>query len=159
MRRSTRAPRPARALSLLAFAAFTLAGCSSLTVAAPTPTPEDFPGIVGRLAQYGITASNWVSGDAGCSDPTLNPTAIRFDAQGLDRTSPVQIRIYIFRNRETWMRRSADVDTCAQAWATDPSSFEMVQVSPYVLAGQGPWPAAFDDAVHKALTAAAGNGG
>jgi len=157
--RPPRAPLRPRVAGLLGSLAIVVAGCSSLTVAAPTPTPEDFPGIVGRLGQYGVTASNWVSGDAGCSDSTLNPTAIRFDAQGLDRTSPVQMRIYIFRNRETWERRAADADKCAQAWATDPSNFEVVEGSPYVLAGQGPWPAAFDQAVHQALTTAAGNGG
>jgi hypothetical protein len=100
-----------------------------------------------------------VSGDPGCDDPTLSPTAIRFDAEGLDQATPVVLRIYIFRNREAWDRRLADVDTCAAAWASDPATFEQLQVSPYVLAGEGPWPPGFKAAVREAITAAAGNGG
>ena len=78
---------------------------------------------------------------------------------GLDQSTPVTLRIYIFRNRDAWDRRSADVEACAAEWADDPASFELVQVSPYVLAGQGPWPTEFDKAIHQALTEAAGNGG
>ncbi len=109
--------------------------------AAPTPTPQPFPGITGELGRVGVEVLAWTSGDAGCDDPTLSPTAIRFEAQGLDQRTPVTIRIYIFKNREAWTRRSADVEACAATWATDPATFELLQVSPYVVAGQGPWPA------------------
>ena len=72
---------------------------------------------------------------------------------------PVLLRIYIFRDREAWERRLADVDACAAAWADDPATFEIVQVSPYVVAGQGPWPPEFDAALRRGLTEAAGTGG
>ena len=97
------------------------------------------PSIAGQLGRFGVDVASWVSGDAGCDDPTLNPTAIRFDASGLDQATTVHLRIYIFRNRDAWERRLADVDACAAAWADDPATFEIVQVSPYVVAGQGPW--------------------
>lgn len=139
-------------------ATLTLGGCSALQEAAPTPTPQPFPGIAGELGRVGVEVVSWTAGDAGCDDPTLSPTAIRFEARGLDQPEPVQLRIYIFRNRDAWDRRSADVETCAAAWATDPATFELLQVSPYVVAGQGPWPPQFDAAVRDGITAAAGTG-
>jgi hypothetical protein len=135
-----------------------LAGCSALLEAAPTPTPQPFPGIAGELGRVGVEVLSWTSGDAGCDDPTLSPTAIRFEAQGLDQATPVQLRIYIFKNREAWERRSSDVEACATAWATDTATFELLPVSPYVVAGQGPWPPQFDAAVRAGITAAAGTG-
>ena len=148
-----------RRLGLLFAVALALAGCAGLLESAPTPDPVSFPEITGQLGRFGITVSNWVSGDPGCNDPTLSPTAIRFEAEGLDQATPIVLRIYIFRNRDAWNRRLADVDTCAAAWATDPPTFEQLQVSPYVVAGQGPWPPGFKTALSNAITAAAGNGG
>jgi hypothetical protein len=123
------------------------------------PDPEAFPGIASQLGRFGVTVSNWASGDAGCDDPTLAPTAIRFDAQGLDQAAPVPLRIYIFRNHEAWERRLADVGVCSSEWARDLESFQVLQVSPYVLAGQGPWPPQFETAIREAITEAAGSGG
>ena len=146
-------------LGLLVAAALMLAGCAGILESAPTPDPVPFPEITGQLGRFGIAVSNWVSGDPGCEDSSLSPTAIRFEAEGLDQPTPIVLRIYIFRNRDAWDRRLADVDTCAAAWATDPATFEQLQVSPYVVAGQGPWPTAFAAALRTAITAAAGNGG
>jgi len=139
--------------------AFVLAGCGSVLQSPPTPDPEAFPGIAGQLGRFGVDVLNWTSGDPGCDDPTLSPTSIRFAAQGLDQPTPVVLRIYIFRNRDAWERRMPDVDRCAQAWAEDPATFEILQVSPYVLTGQGPWPPQFDAAVRQGIGEAAGNGG
>ncbi len=159
-RPALRARRPtlgiAAALALLL--AVVLSGCAGLLESPPVPDPEPFPGISGHLGRFGVTVSNWTAGDAGCDDPTLSPTAIRFEAQGLDQATPLQLRIYIFRNREAWDRRLKDVDACAAAWADDPATFEIVELSPYVLAGQGPWPPGFKKAISDSLTEAAGNG-
>lgn len=147
------------ATAVRSFAAIILlAGCSSLVEARPTPTPLDFGGIQGTLAQAGIALTNTVSGDAGCPDPNLVPTAIRFDATGLGVTTPVRLRIYIFTDRAAWQRRQPDVDACIAAWATDPATIETIGQSPYVVAGQGPWPAAFKTALAASLVEAAGNG-
>ncbi len=150
---------PARTLVRAFALAFALAGCSGVLQSPPPPDPEPFPGIGAQLGRFGVELLNWTAGDAGCDDPTLSPTAIRFEVQGLDQPTPVQMRIYIFRNREAWERRLADVDACAAQWAVEPATFELLQVSPYVLAGQGPWPPEFDAAVRKAIQEAAGNGG
>jgi hypothetical protein len=153
--------RPARVPSVVAIVVLmaVLAGCAGLLESPPVPDPEPFPGIASQLGRFGVDVESWTSGDAGCDDPTLSPTAIRFDAAGLDQASPVHLRIYIFRDRDAWERRLADVDACAAAWADDPATFEIVQVSPYVVAGQGPWPAQFDAALRKGLLEAAGTGG
>jgi hypothetical protein len=145
----------ARVLAL----AVLLAGCSSILVTPGPPDPAPFPEIAGQLGRFGIDVQTWTSGDAGCDDASLSPTAIRFTAAGLDQSQPVTVRIYIFADRDAWDRRLADVDMCAAAWATDPATFQIVQTSPYVVAGQGPWPAGFADAMRKGLEAAAGNGG
>ena len=156
-------PRPserARGLALaLVLFAVSLAGCSAILESPGPPDPEPFPGIAGQLGRVGIDVQTWTSGDSGCDDPTLNPTAIRFTAQGLDQGTPLTLRIYIFAGRAAWDRRLADVDTCAGKWATDPATFEIVQTSPYVVTGQGPWPPGFTDALRRAITASAGNGG
>ena len=123
------------------------------------PDPASFPEITGQLGRFGITVLSWTSGDSGCDDATLNPTAIRFTAQGVDEATPLTLRIYIFRDRATWDRRLADVDTCSGKWATDPATFQIVQTSPYVVAGQGPWPKGFADALRQGIEASAGNGG
>ena len=139
--------------------ALSLSGCSAILESPPVPDPEAFPGIAGQLGRFGIDVQTWTSGDSGCDDATLNPTAIRFTAAGLDQPTPLTLRIFIFRDRAAWDRRLADVDTCAGKWATDPATFVIVQTSPYVVAGQGPWPPGFTAAIHEALTASAGNGG
>src|SRR5262245_10364192 len=151
--------RPLARAPLAVLPALSLAGCRGLLEPPPVPGPEAFDGIAGKLGQVGVAVSNWTAGDAGCDDPTLTPTAIRFDAEGLDQATPVPMRIYIFRNHEAWDRRLADVSMCAAEWAQDLSTFEVLQVSPYVVAGQGPWPPQFDKALRDGIKAAAGSGG
>lgn len=124
----------------------------------PAPTPADFPGITAEFAKRGIGVDRFVSGDAGCADPVLTPTAIAFDASGLDQADGVRIHIYIFRNRDAYERLRASIDGCAASFVTDPQTFETVEQSPFVLAGQGPWGADFERALRDGLAAAAGTG-
>ena len=155
-------PRPVRVTSvtrLAVLAAFLLAGCSAILEDQPVSTPVPFPEISGFLGQRGLVVSNYTSGDAGCVDQALIPTAIAFDLAGLDAAQPVRLRIYIFRDKATWERRRTAVDACVALWATDPATFEFVDASPYVVAGQGPWPPQFKAALRAAITEAAGNGG
>lgn len=159
-RRAQRGPlQRGSVIAVLALAALTASGCSALTATAPAPTPADFPGIAGTLAQHGVLVTDFVSGDAGCDDPTLIQTAIRFEATGFEVAERITARIYIFRNRDAYERRRADVDTCALAWAGDPATIEAVDASPYVIVGSGPWPAQFRRAVRNGLIEAAGTGG
>jgi hypothetical protein len=136
-----------------------LAGCGQLLGTEPPATPTDFPGLTGRLKVAGITLGDWVSGDAGCADPDLVPTAISTMAKGLDQATPVKLYLYVFRNREAWERHRDAIGPCAQSWVTDPATYEELQESPYVLAGQGPWAPGFEAALRTVLASAAGTGG
>lgn len=139
--------------------ALLLSGCSAILESSPEPTPMDFPGIAGELANRGIDLDRIASGDDGCGDATLTGTAIGFDASGLGVDPATRLRIYIFRTGDTYDRRRADVEPCVAAWATDPATVEFIDAKPFVLAGQGPWPADFKAAIREALAVAAGNGG
>jgi hypothetical protein len=150
--------RPIRHACLLAVAVL-IAACGTISTTPPPATPADFPGITAELARRGVQVNHFVSGDAGCTDPVLTPTAIAFDARGLDQTSNVRIYIYIFRNRDAFERLRASVDTCAAAFVTDPETFETAEESPFVLAGQGPWAPEFEEALRDAIADAAGTGG
>jgi hypothetical protein len=143
-------------LALLGLAAaLVLAGCEALKGQPPEPTPLDFPGIAGQLALQGLTVGRPVSGDAGCTDPTIIPTAIGLDLSGLGVASPLRARVYIFGDDAAYQRRRGDVDRCVAAWATDPANVEFIDASPFVLVVQGPVPAAFKEALVRALTTAA----
>ena len=150
--------RPILAARLL-LSAVIVAACGTISTTPPLPTPADFPGITAQLARQGVVVNHFVSGDAGCADPVLTPTAIAFDARGLDQADFVRIYIYIFRNREAFERLRASVDTCAASFVTDPETFETAEESPFVLAGQGPWAPEFEQALRAGLAEAAGTGG
>jgi hypothetical protein len=145
--------------SVLAIALL-VAGCGTISRTPPAPTPADFPGIAGVLTQHGIHVDPGaiVSGDAGCDDADLAKTAIGFDASGLDQVTPVRVHIFIFRNRETYERLRSSIDHCATSFVTDPETFESVETSPYVVAGQGPWGTLFRDNIRAAIVEAAGTG-
>ena len=136
-----------------------VAACGVVSTTSPAPTPADFPGIATELAQRGIKLGDWVSGDAGCTDRTLIPTAIGFDASGLDQPTVSRVHVYIFRNRESFDRLRASVDDCARSYVSDPETYENIAESPFVIAAQGPWGPKFKAAVREALTEAAGTGG
>lgn len=127
-------------------------------MSAPAPTPADFQGIATELTKRSVVISDLVSGDAGCDDQDLIPTAIGFDASGIDQAEPVRIHIYIFRNRTSFEKLRASIDDCARSFVTDPATYETVEQSPFVLAGQGPWAPGFEAAIRDALEVAAGTG-
>jgi hypothetical protein len=135
------------------------AGCGSITETPPAPTPADFPGLAVTLAQRGIVIDRIVSGDTGCDDPALVPTAIRFDASGLDQPAPTRVYVYIFRNREAFERLLPAVASCASRYVTDEEGEPWVPISPFIMTGPGPWSPAFRDALTEGLKEAAGSGG
>jgi hypothetical protein len=139
--------------------ALAVVGCGAIAVTAPPATPTDFPGLTGRLNAAKIEVRDWVSGDAGCRDPELVPTAISFSAWGLDQAEPVRLYLYVFRNRAAFERHRVRVGPCAASFVTDPATYEEVGQSPYVVAGQGPWAPEFEAALRATLEASAGTGG
>jgi hypothetical protein len=164
---SSTVPHPAARRSLprpwvlaLALALAVVAGaCGTISSSPPPATPTGFPGITGRLAAVGISVSDYVSGDAGCTDPDLTPAAISLHAQGLDQATPVKMYLYVFRDRAAWDRHLAQIGPCAQAYVTDPQTYGEIDQSPYVVAGQGPWGPKFEAALRQVLAQGAGTGG
>lgn len=136
-----------------------LAACGTMHLTAEPATPTDFPGLTGRFNAAQVKVRDWVSGDAGCTDPDLIPASISFMASGLDQAEPVKLYLYIFRNRAAFDRHLGQVGPCATSFVTDPTTYEQVAQSPYVLVGQGPWAPGFEAAIHRVLEQAAGTGG
>ena len=137
----------------------TVSACSFVETTPPAPTPADFPDTAIQLTQRGIALDHVVSGDAGCDDKVLAPTAIAFDASGLDQATKVRMYLYVFRNRESFERLRATIDDCARSFVTDPETYESLEQSPFVIVGQGPWGPKFKAAVRAGLEVAAGTGG
>ena len=153
----SRSPRSAVAALLLVAAAL-VAGCGTISTTPPAPTPADFQGLAAELTKAGVIIDRLVSGDAGCDDPVLIPTAIGLDATGLDQDQTVRLYLYIFRNRDSFDRLRSTIDACARSFVTDPATFETIEQSPFVVAGQGPWAPEFEAAIRSALEVAAGTG-
>jgi hypothetical protein len=135
-----------------------LAGCGTISSSPPPATPTDFPGLTGRLNAVGIQARDWISGEPGCADDNLRKTAVRFEAAGLDQVEPVTLYLYVFRNRAAFERNRATIGPCAAAYVTDAETFEQIEQSPYVVAGQGPWAPEFEATLRRTLELAAGTG-
>jgi hypothetical protein len=136
-----------------------VAACSFVETTPPAPTPADFPDTAIELTQRGIAIDHVVSGDAGCDDRVLAPTAIAFDASGLDQSDKVRIYLYVFRNRAAFERLRATIDDCARSFVSDAETYESIEQSPFVLVGQGPWGTQFEAALRAGLEVAAGTGG
>jgi len=153
-----RRSRPLATFLTLVVLLLTLVAACGISTAEPAPTPADFPGVASEITKQGVLIRDIVSGDAGCQDPVLVPTSIGFTMSGLDQTKPVRTYLYIFRNREAYERLRASVDDCARSFVTDPATFESIEQSPFVLAGQGPWAPGFKAALRTALEVAAGTG-
>ena len=156
--RLARRPAPA-APAALALVALVLAGCGLVSTSGPPATPADFPGIASELSRRGLLVDDIVSGDAGCDDQELARTAIRFTAQGLDQDEPTPIYLYIFRNREAFERNRTAVDACLPSYVTDADDLGLIEASPFVLAGPGPWAPEFAAELRRSLTQLAGTGG
>ncbi len=151
-------PRRVMCAAAVLVVALVSGACGMISTTPPAPTPADFQGIASELTKRDVVIDRIVSGDAGCDDPVLVPTAIGLDASGLDQAEPVRIYLYIFRNRASFERLRATIDDCARAFVTDPETFESVEQSPFVLAGQGPWAPEFEAAIRESLEVAAGTG-
>ncbi len=147
------------ALCFVLFAAVAVAACSFVETTPPSPTPADFPDTAIQLTQHGVTLDHVVAGDAGCDDKVLAPTAITFEASGLDQPTKVRMYLYIFNDRAVFERLRATIDDCARTFVTDPETYESLEQSPFVIVGQGPWGPQFKAALRAGLEVAAGTGG
>jgi hypothetical protein len=144
--------RLAVALALLLTPA--VVACSSAG-ATPVPSAADFEGTVAELDRAHVAVSDVVSGEAGCDDPTLAPTAISFSASGLDQPTPVRVHLYRFRDGAAYDRLRSEVDQCARSFVTNPDDFVVLDARPLVATAAGPWAPDFTAAVRSALERAA----
>ena len=144
--------------ALVALVTLFVAACNYVETTPPAPTPADFSGMAIEFAKRGLHLDNVVSGQPGCDDKVLRPTAIAFDASGLDQATPVRLYLYAFADRATFERLRSSIDGCARTYVTDPQTFESIEESPYVIAAQGPWGTQFEATLRTALKAAAGTG-
>lgn len=148
-----------RAVGGLLLCVLVVAGCGTVETTPAAPTPADFGGIISEFAKRGVVATHVVSGDAGCTDPVLIPTAISFTATGVDQPTPVKVYLYMFNNRAAFERLRPTIDSCARSFVTDPETYQSIDQSPFVAAGQGPWGQGFEKALRDGLAVAAGTGG
>lgn len=132
-----------------------LAGCR-ITTGEPSATPTDIRGIGAFLHEQGITASGFVSGDAGCPDRDLTQLAVSMDVSGLDQADNTRIHVYLFRDQAAYDRLRSAVDDCLASYVTDPAALGLIEAPPYVAAGAGPWSPGFSAALRRALSKAAG---
>ena len=147
-----------RVALLVALASAVVAACSAFTPTTEPATPTDFAGIVAELQNVGIEVDRVVSGDAGCDDQRLSRTAIGFDARGVDQPTPVRIYLYAFKDQQVYDELLPAVDACARSYVKNAADYGSVDAPPYVLAGGGPWTAAFKAALGNALRRAAVGG-
>jgi hypothetical protein len=136
-----------------------VAACGMLAAGTPLPTPADFAGVAADIGQRGIAIQHVVSGDPGCDDQALARTAISFQASGGGQAAPTKLYLYSFRDQATYERLRSAIDACARSYVTDATTFESIDASPFVLAGQGPWSPEFKSDLRDALMEAATKGG
>lgn len=148
-----------RALAGILLCALAVAACGTVETTPAAPTPADFGGIISEFAKRGVVVGHVVSGDAGCKDSVLIPTAIGFDAKGLDQATDVRVYLFIFNNRAAFERLRPSIDDCARSFVTDPQTYQSIDQSPFVVAGQGPWGPSFEKVLRDGLAVAAGSGG
>jgi hypothetical protein len=152
-----RAARGLVAVALVALLAPAIAACSYGSGAAE-PSPADFAGTVAELDRVHVAVSDVVSGEAGCNDATLAPTAISFSASGLDQPTPVRVHLYRFADGAAYDRLRSEVDQCARSFVTNPNDYVALDARPLVATSGGPWAPEFTAAVRSALERAAVGG-
>ena len=85
--------------------ALVVTGCYS----SPGPSPVGgIEEVIASLVLRGVTVTSLVSGDAGCSDPTLHDNAVHLSVSYQDQST----EIYVLQ----W-RRTSDFDAAADAYA------------------------------------------
>jgi hypothetical protein len=140
--------------ALLAVVALGLAACSSGTA---SPSPGGFQEVFEALARRGAAVTQIVSGDPGCSDPTLIANAVRFQVRlddGVDR----EIHLFGFRDAAALARAQQALNDCLTSFVDrgHPSeNIGSVQVGPFHAFG-APWSPRLNAVLADALREAIG---
>ena len=91
--------------------ALAVAGCYSSPGPSPVGGIED---VIANLVLRGVTVTSSVSGDAGCSDPTLHDNAVHLSVSYQNQST----ELYVLQ----W-RRTSDFDAAAAAYANCVADF------------------------------------
>ena len=116
-----------------------VAGCSYVETTPPPPTPADFRGspASSSSAASSSTASSRATPAATTRSSARPPS--RSTRRGSTRRPRSGSTCTSSGNRATFERLRATIDACARTYVTDPQTYESVEQSPFVMAGQGPW--------------------
>jgi hypothetical protein len=126
-----------RPLSALLLAALLVAACTGGTA---SPSPGGFQEVFEGLARRGATVTRIVSGDPGCTDPTLVANAVRFSLE-LDDGVVREIHLFGFRNAAVLSAAQAGLTGCMREFAAKGGPGEStgtVQAGPFEAFGR-PW--------------------
>jgi hypothetical protein len=141
-------------VALVALAALVV-GCGVFV--APAPTPAEMDDVISNLVLRGVTVHDLVSGDTGCSIPTLQGNAVHMEIS-LETDSSIQT-VYLLR----W-RRASDfagssqefADCVAQYQAAHPGqTISQLEANPWRAYGPA-WTPVLRDTLLDALHASGG---
>jgi len=130
-------------------AALLVAACGGGTA---SPSPGGFQEVFEGLARRGATVTRIVSGDPGCTDPTLVANAVRFSLE-LDDGVVREIHLFGFRNAATRAAAQAGLTACSREFAAKGRAGEStgtVQAGPFEAFGR-PWSERVETLLRDAL--------
>jgi hypothetical protein len=131
-------------------AALVLAGCYSSATA--SFHPGDTSQLVQQITRRNATVTATVSGDPGCSDPTLTDNALHLSITVPGDQTPRDVYIFTFRSTK-WDGSRASVDACQSAYAAahPGSQVTRLDIAPYRAFGSD-WSPFLSGAITAALT-------
>ena len=137
------------ALPFALLAVLVVAGCSYVETVPLRRRPARLPGDRQRARRRRHQDRHVVSGDAGCTDQVLAPTARSFDARAWTRDDRPDLPVHVRRPGDLSSACARRSTLARSSFVTDPETYESVEQSPFVLAGQGPWGTAFEAALAR----------
>lgn len=105
---------PIRALALGLAAAFSVAGCYSLTE--PSFDPGDTRDVLQSIVRRGIVVTEPLAGATACDDPELVGNSVYLTARMPDETEYRDVYIHTYRLKE-WDASADEVDACQTEYA------------------------------------------
>lgn len=140
-------------LLVVALCVLSIAGCYG---SSSSPTPGDMVDVLGELTANGLTMTDTVAGDPGCSDSSLFDNARRLQVTAAADGRSYSVYLFRWRNVTDYTAAADAFAGCVAAFAGQPGnvSVETVDVSPWRAYGPG-WTSEVSQALEQALEGAA----